>query len=123
MAGSCAADGVGAVDVLRAHVVQDACGAVWESGVAPLASDEPGGVVDRAGSFGVCASGDVDHVVEVVVFSKAGSQEYAPHVDVVGDVAAVELADRYPEVTVEDFDGHGGLLLADAGEEVQALLQ
>ena len=36
---SCAADGVGPVDVLRAHVAQDACGAVWESGVAPLASD------------------------------------------------------------------------------------
>jgi hypothetical protein len=36
---SCAADGVGPVDVLRAHVAQDACGAVWESGVASLASD------------------------------------------------------------------------------------
>ena len=56
-------------------------------------------------------------------FGKAGSQEYVPHVDVVGDVAAVELADRYPEVAVEDLDGHGGLLLADAGEAVQALLQ
>jgi hypothetical protein len=35
-------------------------------------------------------------VVEVVVFGEAGPQEYAPHVDVVGDVAAVEFADRYP---------------------------
>jgi hypothetical protein len=55
--------------------------------------------------------------------ARPSPQEYAPYVDVVSDVAAVELADRYPEVAVKDLDTHGSLLLADPGEAVQALLQ
>jgi hypothetical protein len=38
-----------------------------------LASDAPRRQIDRAGTLRVCASRDVDHVVEVVVFRKAGA--------------------------------------------------
>jgi hypothetical protein len=44
-------------------------------------------------------------------------------VHVVRDVTSLEVADGHAEVTLQDLDRHGGLLLPDAGERVQPALQ
>lgn len=62
------------------------------------------------------ATGNLDHVVRVVVAGQTSAEEDSPYVYVVGDVAAGELAHRDTEVAGEDLDRHGGLLLSDAVE-------
>jgi len=62
-------------------------------------------------------------VIHLVVLGEAGSQENAAQMDVVGYVAAAELPERHTEVASQYLDGHGRLLLADAGEILQAPAQ
>ena len=55
--------------------------------------------------------------------AKPGSQEHPAHVHVVGDVRSVKVSHGDPHLPFEDLDSHGGLLLADAIEFAQALLE
>lgn len=67
--------------------------------------------------------GTVDHVVAVVEVGEAGAEEDAAQVDVVGDVASFHVPDGHAAVAFQDLHRHRGLLLADADERLEALLQ
>lgn len=76
-------------------MVDHACLTVRQPSVTPLPAHQPRGKVDRARSLGVRLTCDVDHVVEVVVFGQARSKKDPSDVDVIGDVASIELSNGY----------------------------
>jgi len=55
-------------------------------------------------------------MVQVVALHQPGPEEDSPDVHVVRDVGACQVANRHAEISVQDLDRHGGLLLSDAGE-------
>jgi hypothetical protein len=84
-------------------------------------SSTPGSRAPRA--EGVQTPCSFYHVVAFVALSEVRPQENAAQVDVDSDIAPVQGADLYAEVSLKDLNGHGGLLLSDALESKQALLQ
>jgi hypothetical protein len=68
-------------------------------------------------------AGHADHVIPVVPVRQPGPQEDPANVDVIGDVALIEVADRDAEVPLQNLDGHRHLLLSDAHEVVEPLLE
>jgi hypothetical protein len=94
-------------------------GAVGIDWAAPPATDVPGRKVQSARPPGIQSLGGRDHVANVVPLSEPGSEEDAPQVNVIGHIAAAELAKRLVEVSGEDFDGHCGLFLADARKQLE----
>ena len=91
--------------------------------MTPATTNQPGRKVQLAWSGGVQVPSNPDHVVALIAMRQARSKEYAPQVNVVRDVAPMQVSDLNSEVTFQDFHRHGRLLLTDSGEGVKAPLQ
>ena len=62
-------------------------------------------------------------MADVIALGKTGPHEHAPEMHVIGDVTAGELGHRNAERALEDLHSHGGLLLGNAGEGIEARSQ
>jgi hypothetical protein len=74
--------------------VKRAGSAVGIDWAAPTATDVPGRKVQSARPLGIQSLGGSDHVADVVPLGEPGSEKDAPQVNVVGYIAAAELAQR-----------------------------
>jgi hypothetical protein len=62
-------------------------------------------------------------VVTIIAFRQAGAKKHATEVNVIGNIAAMEVSDFDTKITFQDLHGHGSLLLSDAREGVEATLK
>ncbi|HHC09151.1 MAG TPA: hypothetical protein ENK55_10615, partial [Actinobacteria bacterium] len=58
---------------------------------------------------------------EIVTIGQTRAQKHSADVHVVSNVRALHLLQGHSEITFEDLDGHGRLLLADARKPLEAL--
>lgn len=104
----------------RARGDKRAWQAVWFVPVAPTPPDIPGRVVELSRAFWMYRPRRGHHMTDVVALGESRAEKDPSHVDVVGNVAPLKRGERYPEVTLEDLDGHRRLLLSDAREGLEA---
>src|SRR6266516_5203608 len=85
------------LDQPRACRLQRACWAVRADGPAPSPPDIPGRQVKSTRAIGVERTCHGNHVIHRVVLSQTCTEEHAPQVNVVGNVAAGQLPQWLPE--------------------------
>lgn len=81
------------------------------------------GWAKRPWASGIQPPRDTDHVARVVPVGEPGPQEDALHVDVVRDVAPLQVVDGNADLSRQDLHRNCGLLLADAVECSEAAPQ
>jgi hypothetical protein len=62
-------------------------------------------------------------VVTIIALGQAGAKKHATEMNVISNIAAMEVSDFDTKITFQDFHGHGSLLLSDAREGIEATLK
>jgi hypothetical protein len=62
-------------------------------------------------------------VVTIIAVRQPGAKKYATEMNVISNIAAMEVSDFDTKITFQDFDGQGSFLLSDAREGVESTLK